>query len=132
MKPADQIVTTKGLGDCFRASVASIFEFPIHDMPNFWEKTQDAHEYWILTSHWIGENLRHRCLTVQLSRGTEYQISGVLCVAMGTTARGGEDHAVVWLDGLLHDPHPSKTGIDNKPDTFTVFIPIYDGPPEAE
>ena len=103
---------------------SSIFEFPIDDMPNFWEQTQDGREYWKLTNNWMVSKVGHICLTVQFQHGMEYQIKGILCVAFGTSKRGDGEHAVVWRDGLLHDPHPSKAGINGDPDTFTVFVPV--------
>ena len=45
MKKVYQAVFEEGLGDCFRACVAAIFEFPIEHMPNFWEQTQDPEEF---------------------------------------------------------------------------------------
>ena len=38
--------------------------------------------------------------------------------------RGMEDHAVIWKNGLVYDPHPSGVGLAEDPDTFTVFVPI--------
>jgi hypothetical protein len=37
---------------------------------------------------------------------------------------GDEDHAVVWLNGIIHDPHPLRVGIKGLPDTFTFFMPL--------
>jgi hypothetical protein len=34
------------------------------------------------------------------------------------------DHAVVWHDGIIHDPHPSNAGLAEVPDTFTLFLPL--------
>jgi len=45
MKPAMQTIFDDVYGDCFGACVASIFEFPIEEMPNFWEQTQDVSEF---------------------------------------------------------------------------------------
>ena len=133
MKPVNQKILLPELGDCFRACVASIFEFAIEDMPNFWEQTQDGREYWELTNDWTAKNLGCRCVTATFLNGMDYQIKGVLCVALGASERGSEDHAVVWRDGMIHDPHPSKFGLTNIPDAFTFFVPLtptYDWPVE--
>jgi hypothetical protein len=59
------------------------------------------------------------------STGYEYSsipidcvLSGVLesqdthgyCIAIGRSQRG-VNHAVVWKNGIAHDPHPDNTGI---------------------
>ena len=93
-------------------------------MPNFWEETSDAKTYWGLTNKWMARHLKYKCITVKFEPEYLYQISGVLCVALGNTDRSDEDHAVVWKDGVLHDPHPLKSGLIHTPDTFTLFIPL--------
>ncbi len=127
MLPVDQIVFKENLGDCFRACVASIFEFPIEDMPNFWENTQDCSEFWDLNNEWLSVNKGCRCISFVFNDDERHFIDGLLCVAQGKTKRGNEDHAVVWQDQMIHDPHPTKAGLSERPDTFTLFIPIDPG-----
>lgn len=125
MKPVDQLVVGKlGLGDCFRACVASIFEFPIEEMPNYWDQTQDAHEFWMLVNEWTRKRLGVACITVSVAKEHAYIMDDVLCVAQGRQNRSDEEHAVVWKNGLIHDPHPARAGLINEPDTFTFFAPI--------
>jgi len=124
MKTVDQKIVGLGIGDCFRACVASILEFPIDNMPNFWEQTQDTHNFWKLVNTWVYANFKCKFLVVTFTEETKHLISNILCIAFGQTDRSDEDHAVIWLNGLIHDPHPSKTGIINDPDTFAIFIPV--------
>lgn len=124
MKPVQQTIFDDFLGDCFRACVASIFEFPIEDMPNFWEQTQDVEEFWKLNNGWLMENKGFKCINISFLPEDIYIIQGLLCVACAKSPRGEVDHAVVWQDGLIHDPHPSNAGLAEEPDTFTLFSPI--------
>ena len=124
MKPVDQTETRLTLGDCSRACIASIFEFPIKEMPNFWESTQDVSEFWKMTNEWMKKRFGMICFTVFVNDGHEYLLKDVLCIALGKQERNGEDHAVVWRNHLIHDPHPSKAGLLDVPDTFTLFVPV--------
>ena len=124
MKPVYQTVLNDVLGDCFRACVVSIFEFPIEEMPNFWEQTQDVSEFWRLNDKWTTKNLGFRCILSQFDEKDKHLVDGILCVACAKSPRGNVDHAVVWLSGVLHDPHPSNAGLDEEPDTFALFVPL--------
>ena len=125
MKPTYQTIFDDELGDCFRACVASIFEFPIEDMPNFWEQTQDGSEFWKLTDDWISKNIGYRAISFEFKKKDIHLVDGILCVACAVSPRSNDvDHAVVWQDGVVHDPHPSNVGLAKKPNTFTLFIPL--------
>jgi len=123
MIPVQQTIFDDTYGDCFRACVASIFEFPIEEMPNFWEQTQDVSEFWKLNNEWLVKNKGVKCVSFQLSMDDMHVIEDLLCVACAKSPRGDMDHAVVWNNGLIHDPHPSNAGLAEEPDTFTIFIP---------
>ena len=124
MKPVYQTILDDTLGDCFRACAASIFEFAIEDMPNFWEQTQSSEEFWKLNNAWLSKNKGHRCISFQFEEKDKHLVNGILCIACAKSPRGDVDHAVVWRDGLLHDPHPSNAGLSEEPNTFTLFIPL--------
>ena len=124
MKPVMQTIFDDVYGDCFRACVASIFEFSIEEMPNFWEQTQDASEFWRLNNSWLMKNYDFKVLSFQLLPEDRHVVESLLCIACAKSPRSDIDHAVVWQDGLLHDPHPSGAGLTEKPDTFTLFVPI--------
>lgn len=124
MKQIEQTVFDDNLGDCLRACVASIFEFPIEDMPNFWEQTQDSLRFWKLVNDWLSENYGRKCIVIAVDEDNMFFISGLVCVAIGSTSRSSEQHAVVWCDGVLYDPHPSKIGITGEPSSYAVFVPV--------
>ena len=124
MKPVQQTIFEKNFGDCFRACVASIFEFSISEMPNFWEQTQDVSEFWSLNNNWMMETRGFKILHFQLLPEDKHAVVDLLCIACAKTIRGNEDHAVIWKNGLVHDPHPSGVGLAEEPDTFIVFVPI--------
>ena len=124
MKPVKQTIFDSSLGDCFRACVASIFEFSISEMPNFWEQTQDCDVYWRMTNEWLSEVKGFKCILVEMEDNHKFFLSGLVCVAIGKKVKGGEDHAVVWRDRLIHDPHLTKTGLMGEPSTFAIFSPI--------
>ena len=125
MKPVYQTIFSNTLGDCFRACIASIFEFPITDMPNFWEQTQDTSTFWKLVDNWMRKNKGFRCLSVQFRKKDLHLVDGILCIACAKSPRNkDDDHAVVWKDGLLHDPHPDSTGLLEEPDSFSLFVPL--------
>ena len=126
MKPVDQIVFKEGLGDCVRACVASIFEFPIEEMPNFWEQTQDGATFWRLQNEWLSRERGFRLVPLALNPGYEYLLDGMLCIAVGNTVRSSEVHAVVWKDGLVHDPHPARTGLSGEPEIYVFLIATQD------
>jgi len=125
MKKVDQIVFEKGKGDCLRACLATILEFDINEMPNFWERTQNGEKFFNLVDNWLIKHFSLKLLTVRIS---EEEINSytenVLCIAVGKSSRG-VNHAVVWFDNeIFHDPHPSKSGlVSNIPDYFIFFIP---------
>ena len=123
MKPVMQKIFDSRKGDCVRACLASIFELSIDEVPNFWEQIQDPTEFWRLINEWLMENFRVKNIFLKYSKKTANILEGVLCIAGGTSPRhtpGG--HAIVWRDGLLHDPHPSGDGLLGDPEDFMVFI----------
>jgi len=125
MKKVYQTVFQYPLGDCLRACIASIFEFPIDDMPNFWDQTQDTSEFWKLVNDWVSKNKGYRCISFEFKKKDRHLVDGILCIACAKSPRcKDEDHAVVWRDGIVHDPHPSNAGLTEEPDTFTLFIPL--------
>lgn len=96
-------------GNCWSATLASMLELPLAEVPNFVQIDVDGGEnWWMHTQHWLAE------------RGYRLQMLwfGIEPVHMHYIACGrspraeGLYHSVVYLDGeLAHDPHPSRAGI---------------------
>lgn len=118
-------------GDCTRACVASIFDLPAHEVPHFtvhgeeplgvdgmlpWEKRLrswlNARGFDVL--HIKLENkdgeMDERCLQFHHVRG-------------GKTDRD-TNHDTVWFGRkLVHDPHPSRTGLQD--DVYPQFLMLF-------
>jgi hypothetical protein len=124
MKCVDQIIFEDKKGDCLRACLASILEFDIEYIPNFWEQTEDTHEFWNLLNEWTTENIGYKCIPIFLEDAFDDILKDVLCIAIGRTGRGNEEHAVVWCNKLIFDPHPERKGLVGDPDTYVILIPI--------
>lgn len=126
MKFVDQIVLKENRGDCFRACVASIFEFDINFMPNFWEYTSDAYKFWRLVNDWMFKNLNYKCIPIRLEESCDDFINDLLCVAIGKSKIYNEQHAVVWKNKLIFDPNPNRNIMKSTfiPEVYVIFIPI--------
>lgn len=101
-------------GDCMRTAVASLLDLPVEAVPHF--VLFDAPGAWFTAfSLWLdGRGLRIRAFP-----GGSVDRE---CLALGMSPRGVE-HVVVWgPDGLLHDPHPSRAGIE--PRQFWALVPV--------
>ena len=123
MIPVDQTITNFETGNCMQACVASIFELPLDDVPNFMKDGKDNYANNIkIWSKEMGLSI----LDVELNEDFEKYMSNCYMVAVGKSPRGTKDwhrHGVIWFNGeMTHDPHPLKAGIDGKPEFFTIFI----------
>jgi hypothetical protein len=110
----------KQKGDCWRACLASILEcdielFPdpnvITDWPTLYTETLVAIEK-------LG--YKYESIPVSLFHENGY------CIAIGKSPRSKRKritHAVVWNNGIVHDPHPDKTGLYDIT-RFEVFTKI--------
>ena len=128
MKPVMQKVFDPKKGDCFRACIASIFEFPIDKIPNFWEQTQKPSEFWKLYDKWLEEKFRVRTVSLEYSKGLTDDLRRILCVAIGDSPRGvNRGHAVVWKGKIIHDPFPDGKGLKGNPECLILFVPYDPG-----
>ena len=132
MIPVDQkfiVIDGRQNGDCWRACLSSILECDIDTFPA-WEYGEEWADYFpsvlrVLESmgyqwgQYTIENTDLNCLE-------RFSVGGYV-IAVGRSPRSTEErqinHAVVWKNGIAHDPHPDKTGILNIT-TFEVLIPI--------
>lgn len=121
MKAVDQKylhIPGKQNGDCWRACLASILECEIDDFP--YESGLDTNYAWSIYHnlvcrvleqkgwHWMGYEIHNIDLGLLDSKDTDGHI-----IAVGKSPRGEFSHAIVWKNGIAHDPHPDKTGINN-------------------
>lgn len=104
-------------GNCLAAAVASIYELPIEAVPHFAQ----------FDSKWgAALALYVESRGFALTKLHTAPIGGEITLAFGKSPRGAFSHAVVWQnDAVLHDPHPSKAGLDGYPDEFwSITRPI--------
>jgi hypothetical protein len=131
MKPIDQTVLGFTNGNCFAACIASLLEVPIASLPiipsemEWLETTQKA-----LIPHGLFY------LEVRLDVAVSYpmyEMRNRLCVLTGKSPRGKFWHSVVGavhhddcenkvLFETLHDPHPSRLGIEGWPKAVGFLI----------
>lgn len=120
-------------GDCFRASIASILELPITDVPHFlYDGSQDLWlerftaflgplGYFMMTipaADWDFKSWKNLC---KIKEPIYHLISDE------SPRFSNELHSVVGCDGnVIHDPHPSKLGLPVKTSkrTFDFIIPL--------
>ena len=133
MKPVDQTDFGPETGNCFAASIASIMEIPLADVPNldpnnwFDEFNKWLYDYGYFAMYF--SNLRNKADRDEL----EHITNNVICEASVESPRfPGVMHSVVFHKGaVIHDPHPDKTSMSAKLEdlrSLIVFVdinPIY-------
>lgn len=127
MKPVDQTITEFKNGDCMRACIASIFELPLEEVPNFMRDGPD--DFAEHLNEWC-DKMGLRAVDIRLDDPSQERetLKGCYVIAVGKSPRATKDwhrHAVVWLNGqMIHDPHPTqKVGfMDGQPEMFSIFI----------
>lgn len=101
-------------GNCFQACVASLLELRLEEVPHF--VAMDA--WWDEFQEWL-EKLGMRAVSL------DHDIPGALGVMSGWSPRGDWLHSVVSRgDRLVHDPHPSRDGIDDKPEGYIYLVAL--------
>lgn len=116
MRPVDQTKFGSPDGNCFQASVASILELPLEEVPDF-----DGDDWYEKFTEWLKPRGFYP-LTFKMGEWKPppdaYTIFG------GKSPRGDWLHAVVGIGGeVAHDPHPDRTGLLTLDDA-TLLIPF--------
>ena len=118
MIPVKQTKFGPDNGNCFTACIASIFELPIDETPQFC-KSADDYDWFQRLENW---SLYRGLLPLGLKYDSELKLNGVYAILSGKSPRGPWLHSVVWKDGeVIHDPHPDNRGIENMQDVI-VFV----------
>lgn len=110
MIPVDQADRGLPLQNCLRASVASVLEVPLDEVPDMphceWQTAGCDCQFVILRDY-----LDEKGLDLVIHDAATSPPPFGYCVASGYSPRGIL-HAVVYREGsLVHDPHPSRGGI---------------------
>jgi hypothetical protein len=115
MKPIKQIylhIPDKQHGDCWRACLASILEcdidtFPYHNGDIAWaDEWDEVMNILVLLGYYystVPVGLAHQGIL-------DCPDTDGYSIAIGKSNRG-VNHAVVWKNGMAHDPHPENTGL---------------------
>jgi len=98
-------------GNCFSACLASLFELPLDEVPNFWiTGGAGDDEWWGAVRDWLKPR-GFGIMTLKLSSETHLELFEGLLIVSGQS-RPGRYHATIWKDGVLvHDPSSHKPGI---------------------
>lgn len=121
MKPIYQTKFMPPKGNCLQACLASIFELPLEEVPEF-----DFEEGWY-------EQFVEWCLTefglqpIDISADSKYFKPMGWHMINGKSPRGDWNHAVVAYGGeILHDPFPEGGGKLEDVQSYTVFIKVLE------
>lgn len=112
-------------GDCMRATIASILELESNEVPHFYEngddKDFDKSKCDFLASLGLVEMTLNYPELFEYKSYTLNGLTGIYHLMSGYTERKTY-HSVVGCDGVMvHDPHPSKSGL-MKCESFSFLI----------
>jgi hypothetical protein len=135
VRPVDQVRTGWGRGQCTEATIASLLEVELGDVPDLWSgvESDDVHvhrpaERWSAMLDWLDKRFGLFWLEINWSPApVEFDVArlrGVIAAEVGIgdplsrhhglcgISRGGVGHMVVGLDGrMVHDPNPWREGL---------------------
>jgi hypothetical protein len=117
MKPVDMTIMhdpPAAHGDCFRCVIASILELPPAEVPHFSALSSDSAEERRLVREWLApRGLYYFEIEWEVDAlknwKTELDFHHVLS---GISPRGIRHACVGFAAEVIHDPHPSRAGIE--------------------
>ena len=131
MKPIMQTIFKPPLGNCLQATIASVFELSLNDVPNFAEyfnfddpddrKWDDKFQEWLASKGCYSLDLDATQGLDVIWKPRGYHLIG------GPSPRGDYDHAIVGHNGeAVHDPFPDGNCELIKHDSWTIFVSIME------
>ena len=134
MKPVNQTLFGDGsegtdYGNCFIACLATILEYPLRKIPHFCE---DKKHWFQHCNIWLSE-FGLSFFECRFTAPAEVEIS-YFSNHWGYHLIGGESprgiqHWVVGKEGkIVHDPHPSKTGLIGEPTDWSYGLILVRDP----
>lgn len=128
MIPIYQTIMKPPLGNCMQACLASLFEVPLEDVPNFMDGPHDS--WWERYCDWMVSNylLQPLRLNVEGKQGEDeegtYWMPRGYHMIQGKSPRGDYDHVVVGYKGeIVHDPFLGGSGLKSV-NYYEVFVSI--------
>jgi len=127
MKPVDMLVQhdpPDAIGDCFRAVIASLMELPADEVPHFgkYDWGEDGSRGRQLVRDWLApRGLYYIDFNFKAEHLVNWEEAFSCHHLMSGLSERGTRHACVGYGGkVVHDPHPSRTGI--KPDEDGEYL----------
>jgi hypothetical protein len=106
MKQIKQRIINSKNGDCLKCCVASIFELPYEEVPNFSEELDWLYALLLFLKD------RFNLIPIYLQR-QEPLYQKIFYIATGKSPRGEFHHAVVMCaTEMVNDPHPDNSGLE--------------------
>lgn len=123
MKKFDQEILENGIGDCFKACVATIFQRPMDEVPHFVRRSGD--DWFADFEKWLRDQYQMSALLVRLDdfeHGAVTSFPEGLFILSGVSPRSTQEddaeryHCVAMAGNesgweLFHDPFPSREGV---------------------
>jgi hypothetical protein len=113
-------------GNCFAACVASIFELPLNNIPDFCSLSPD---WWEGFQNWLMK--RGLCaIEVRLEPKCLIWSNGCICILTGKSPRKmGRLHSVIAKTSrngfdYVFDPHPDNTFLSGEPTHVLFLVPL--------
>jgi len=107
MKPVFQSRFGKGVGNCFQACVASIFEMDLWEVPDFCNIYPN--DRWQQEYHaWLNKRgLSVLPISLESVSTDDYRFRDAELIVSGLNA-DGVGHSTVWCNGkMIHNPNPN-------------------------
>jgi hypothetical protein len=118
-------------GNCLQTCLASLLNLPLAEVPHFYDTDETAEDQYVNSSKWLAERG-----WIKLWVPWDWLVSNWIAVPSqglvivgGKSPRGDWSHVVIgqihgteW--SLVHDPHPSQTGLDGTPYGFHLLAPL--------
>jgi hypothetical protein len=111
-------------GNCFAACIASLFELPLDDVPDFCSLPPD---WWRGLQDWLKR--KGLCaIEVRLEPKCLVWSEGCNCILTGTSPRG-RPHSVIAKTvcggfEYVFDPHPDNTFLSGEPTHVLFLVPL--------
>ncbi len=114
-------------GDCFRASVASLFSLPLSEVPHFYRKGNEENALADFRA-WLRAQ-GYAYLDLQWNAYSLPYLDGAYHLLTGPSPRFPEfNHCVLGFAGEIHhDPHPDGGGLGGTPEEewfATIIFPL--------
>lgn len=112
------------VGDCWRACIASMLGRPRADVPHFVARPETEFDWLEQTQHWLRAEYGQELHYVMAKFPVEKSCSQYVII-VGRSPRG-LGHAVLASAAtgeLVHDPHPSRDGLESITGVFVLSEP---------